>query len=83
MPWIDGSVNVQHIGGFGSQCSIVFVRFANRIGQIVSVEITSIEVGALLNEEIQRKSIAEQFLLFVRCLIEAEFVACLIGPLNF
>lgn len=82
MPWIDRAMNVQHICGVWMQCAVFGVRAVDWIAQWVGIELLAINVGALLDEKHQRKTIAEHLRLVIWCLIESEFVARLISPLD-
>lgn len=82
MPWIDRTMHVQHIRCVWMQGTIFAIGVVDGIAQRVGIELLAINVCALLNEEHQRKTRAEHLSLVIGGLVETEFVARLISPLN-
>lgn len=82
MPGIDWTMHVQHIRCVWMQCTVFAVRVVDRITQWIGIELLAINVCALFDEEHQRKTLAEHSCFVIWCLIESEFVARLISPLD-
>lgn len=82
MPWIDATMNIEHICCIWMQGTIEIVCFIDGTKQKISIEISSINISTLLNEKHQWKPVTKQFFLFIGSLIESEFIACLISPLK-